>query len=164
MVFIQKISNILGKVISVITVLLLVVMTVMMFAQVVGRYLFHNGIFWAEELSRFSMVTMVYLGAGLACKYKDHIAVTILGEMFKGRISKIYRIVIALISISFLAIVTYYGFFVLNVVSSQQSANMQIPMSLVYVMIPVGAAIMIFYLIVEILEIIFSSDKGEKPQ
>jgi TRAP-type C4-dicarboxylate transport system permease small subunit len=164
MEIIQKISGILGKVLNVVVTALLVLMSALMFAQVLGRFLFKNGLFWAEELSRFSMVTMVYMGAGLACKYKDHIAVTILGEMFKGRISKIYRTVIALISIGFLGVVTYYGFFVLDVVSSQQSANMQIPMSLVYVMIPTGSAIMIFYLIIEILEIIFSTDKGGKPQ
>jgi TRAP-type C4-dicarboxylate transport system permease small subunit len=163
MEIIQKISGALGKLLNVVVVVLLALMSVLIFAQVLGRFIFRNGLFWAEELSRFSMVTMVYLGAGLACKYRDHIAVTILDEMLKGKIRKIYRIGIALISIAFLSILTYYGFFVLGTVGGQLSANMQISMSVVYVMIPIGAVIMILYLLIEIIEIIFSADKGEKP-
>jgi TRAP-type C4-dicarboxylate transport system permease small subunit len=162
MAIIQKISLVLGKVLNVAVVALLALMSVLIFAQVLGRFLFKNGLFWAEELARFSMVTMVYLGAGLACKYGDHIKVTVLEEMFKGRIRKIYRIIIALISIGFLSILTYYGFSVLGMVSSQLSANMQIPMSVVYAMIPTGAAIMILYLLIEIIEIVFPADKGER--
>ncbi|MDR2080177.1 MAG: TRAP transporter small permease [Treponema sp.] len=163
MEIIQKISLIIGRLLNVVVVALLALMSILIFAQVLGRFVFKNGLFWAEELARFSMVTMVYLGAGLACKYRDHIKVTIVEEMLKGRIRKIYRIVIALISIGFLSILTYYGFSVLGVVRDQISANMQISMSIVYVMIPIGAAIMILYLLIEIIEIIVLADKGEKP-
>jgi TRAP-type C4-dicarboxylate transport system permease small subunit len=162
MEIIRKISLVIGKLLNVAVVVLLVLMSVLIFAQVLGRFIFQNGLFWAEELARFSMVTMVYLGAGLACKYGDHIKVTVLEEMFKGRIRKIYRIIIALISIGFLSILTYYGLSVLGMVSSQLSANMQLPMSVVYVMIPTGAAIMILYLLIEIIEIVFLADKGER--
>jgi TRAP-type C4-dicarboxylate transport system permease small subunit len=162
MEIIQKISRAIGKLLDIVVVALLALMSVLIFAQVLGRFVFKNGLFWAEELARFSMVTMVYLGAGLACKYGDHIKVTIMEEMFKGRVRKIYRIVLALISIGFLSILTYYGFLVLGVVSSQLSANMQISMSVVYVMIPIGAAIMILYLLIEIMEILFTADKGER--
>jgi TRAP-type C4-dicarboxylate transport system permease small subunit len=160
----QKISEILGVIISVIIVALLMLMSVMMFAQVVGRYLFHNGIFWAEELSRFSMVTMVFFGAGLACKNKDHIRVTILDEFFKGNFRKLYRLVIACVSICFLVILAYYGFFVLPTVSGQISANMQVRMNFIYMMIPIGALIMILYLVIEIIEIVYSAAKGDKPE
>ncbi|MDR1318215.1 MAG: TRAP transporter small permease [Treponema sp.] len=162
MEIIQKISLIIGKLLNAIVGVLLALMTALIFAQVLGRFIFRNGLFWAEELARFSMVTMVFLGAALACKYKDHIKITILEEMLKGQILKIYRIIIALISIAFLSIVAYYGFSVLGVVSGQLSANMQISMNIVYMMIPIGAAIMILYLLIEIIEIIFPADKGEK--
>jgi TRAP-type C4-dicarboxylate transport system permease small subunit len=134
---------------------LLVLMTVLMFAQILGRFIFHNGIFWAEELSRFTMVTMVYLGAGLACKHKDHIRVTVLEEFLKGGILKSYRAVIVLISIIFTSILVYYGFKVLPLLHTQLSANLQLPMNYIYMVMPIGACIMIFYLLVELLEIVF---------
>jgi TRAP-type C4-dicarboxylate transport system permease small subunit len=157
---ILKISNIFGRALEIFIIFLLVLMTVLMFAQVAGRYLFKNGIFWAEELARFIMVTMVYLGAGLACKNKDHIKVTVLEEFLKGGVYKIYRILMVLISISFLSVLVYYGFSVLSVVRTQLSANLQVPMHYVYAVMPIGACIMIFYLIVELLEIVLA--KGDE--
>jgi len=153
MKLIHTISEILGKLLNVLIVFLLILMTVLMFAQFLGRFLFKNGIYWAEELSRFTMVTMVYLGAGLACKEKDHIRVTLLEEYIRGFPLKMLRLVIAILSIAFLVIIARYGIPVLSVVSTQKSANLQITMNFIYMMIPIGSCIMIFYILVEVLEL-----------
>ena len=158
---IHTISTVLGKLLEALIVFFMVLMTVLMFSQFMGRFLFKNGIFWAEELSRFSMVTMVYLGAGLACKEKDHIRVTLLDEYLKGTARKILHLVIAVISIAFLLVIARYGFSVLSIVSKQISANMQITMNFVYMMLPIGSCIMIFYIIVEILELFLVNEKNE---
>ena len=160
MKIIQKISDIIGKVLDLLVIFFLIMMTVLMFSQFIGRFLFKNGIFWAEELSRFTMVTMVYLGSALACKNKDHIRVTLLEEYLKGTALKLLRIGIAGISIAFLVIVARFGFLVLPVVSTQISANLQITMNLVYMMIPISSCIMIFYILVEIIEIIVTPEKA----
>jgi TRAP-type C4-dicarboxylate transport system permease small subunit len=66
---IRLLSDGLGKVLDALIVLFIVTMTVFMTAQVAGRYLFGTGLYWAEELSRFSMVFMVYTGAALASRH-----------------------------------------------------------------------------------------------
>jgi C4-dicarboxylate transporter DctQ subunit len=159
---IQTISNVLEKILNVFIVFLILVMTVLMFAQVVGRFALRSGIFWAEELSRFSMITMVYLGAGVACKYREHISVTILDEFLKGTARKIYRIIISAISIAFLLIVARIGFYILPIISQQRSANLQITMNLVYIMVPIGSCIMIFYSILGILELFLTKEKAAR--
>jgi len=161
---ILTISNILGKMLEFLIVFLLMLMTVLMFAQVLGRFVFQNGLFWAEELSRFTMITLVYLGAGVACKNKDHISVTILDGILKGTTHKLYRVFVALLSIAFLILVAKVGFSVLHVVSSQKSANMQITMNLIYMVIPISSCIMIFYLLMEILQLIFVQKSDDSPK
>lgn len=160
----QNLSNIIGKLLEILVVSLSMLMTVLMFAQVLGRFLFKNGLFWAEELSRFTMFTMVYLGAALACKHKDHISITILeGFLKKVRIAhKLYKLAIGLISIAFLVIIAKIGFSVLHIVSKQISANMQITMNYVYMMLPISSCIMIFYIILEILQVFFGQ-KTDSP-
>jgi TRAP-type C4-dicarboxylate transport system permease small subunit len=148
-----------GKVLEVFITFLLILMTALMFAQFLGRFIFKNGIFWAEELSRFTMVTMVYMGAGLACKNRDHIRITILDEIIKGPAHKALDLLIAVLSIAFLAAIARYGFAVLPIVSTQKSANMQITMNLIYMMMPIGSCIMIFYILVEILELFLAPKK-----
>ena len=156
---IRSISDVTGKILEAFIVFLLMLMTALMFAQFLGRFIFKNGIFWAEELSRFTMVTMVYLGAGLACKNNEHIRITILDEVIKGPANKVLHLFIAIISIVFLTAIAKYGFAVLPIVSTQKSANMQITMNLVYMMIPIGSCIMIFYNLVEILELFLAPKK-----
>jgi len=162
---IQTISNIIGKMLEVLIVFLLMLMTVLMFAQVLGRFVFQNGLFWAEELSRFTMITLVYLGAGIACKNKDHISITILDGLLKekGIKYKLYKLLVALLSIGFLTIVAKVGYSVLHVVSSQKSANMQMTMNLIYMIIPIGSCIMIFYLIMEILQLFIQQKNDDSP-
>ncbi len=164
MSFFRTLSDGLGRVLEAFVVFLLCVMTILMFSQVLGRYVFKNGLFWAEELSRFSMVFMVYLGAALASKYHDHISVTLLDEMLARSsnklVFKIYRTVVALITLAFLCIVTAIGMEVLPIVSTQTSPNMGIPMSIAYACIPIGAILMTLYIILEIVLLYVPQDGG----
>ncbi len=47
-------------------------LSLMVFAQVVARYVFNQGFAWFEELSRYLGVFMTFLGASLGVKYGLH--------------------------------------------------------------------------------------------
>lgn len=53
-------------------------MLLMVFINVVLRYLFDSGLTWSEEMSRFVFVWLVFLGAISALKDKMHLGVDIL--------------------------------------------------------------------------------------
>jgi len=55
----------------------LAVMACCVFAQVVARYIFNTAITWTEELSGFSMVWAVYMGASLAVRERFHVRIVI---------------------------------------------------------------------------------------
>lgn len=61
------------------------VMTIVVFLQVVVRYFTDTAIPWAQELSRFTMVWMVFLGAIAAAVNNEHIEVDALVRRFRGR-------------------------------------------------------------------------------
>jgi len=150
---IQMISKITGKILEVFIVCLLVLMTVLMFMQVVGRHLQIGGIVWAEELSRYSMITMIFFGSAVSCRFKNHISITFLDELLKGKTRILYKLAIALLSVVFLYFVIKFGFNMLPVLSFQKSANMRLPMNYAYAVVPVGGCIMLFYVVIEILEL-----------
>lgn len=43
-------------------VALMSVMTVVIFVQVVMRYVFHNSLTWSEEFARYCFIWLIYLG------------------------------------------------------------------------------------------------------
>ena len=161
---IQLISGALGKVLEVLIVYLLAQMTVLMSVQLLARHFpIITGVFWAEELARYSMVTMIFLGAAVSCRYKEHIAMPLLDEVLKGKARIVLKLVVSLLSGVFLVILIRYGFGILPTIAMQVSATMQMPMNYVYITIPIGACIMLFYVLVEILELSLElAGKGEK--
>jgi TRAP-type C4-dicarboxylate transport system permease small subunit len=57
---------------------LLALMTVLLFANVVARYLFHTGIAVSDEIARLSFVWLVFLGAIIAVRERGHIGIDML--------------------------------------------------------------------------------------
>jgi TRAP-type C4-dicarboxylate transport system permease small subunit len=112
------------------------------------------------------MVFLVYLGAALASKHHSHISVTLLDEMLaKGSnkiVFKIYRTIIALISLAFLCSLIVIGMKVLPMVNAQRSPNMGIPMSVAYASIPLGGALMALYIVLEVILLYAAPTEGGK--
>jgi TRAP-type transport system small permease protein len=80
--------------------LLLAVMVVLVFGNVVLRYVFNSGITVSEELSRWLFVWMTFLGAIVALKDNGHLGTDMLVSRF-GRTGKRVFLVIAQVAMLF---------------------------------------------------------------
>jgi TRAP-type C4-dicarboxylate transport system permease small subunit len=58
-----------------VVIALMAAMAVLVFANVVSRYLFNFSIIWVEELTRYMMVWVGFIGSGLVLRFGAHIAV-----------------------------------------------------------------------------------------
>ena len=74
--------------------LALAVMVVLIFGNVVLRYVFNTGLAWAEELSRLMFVWLIFLGAILALRRHAHLGV----ELLQARLPRPARRVCAVVS------------------------------------------------------------------
>lgn len=66
------------KVLEFLLVLLLAGMTIMVFSNVVLRYLFSSGLDVSEELSRFFFVWLIFIGAVVAMRHHGHMGFDLL--------------------------------------------------------------------------------------
>lgn len=51
----------------------LALMAILIFSNVVLRYVFHSGITWSEEMSRYLFIWLIFLGAISAMKDNEHL-------------------------------------------------------------------------------------------
>jgi C4-dicarboxylate transporter, DctQ subunit len=58
--------------------LLIALIALIVFVQVISRYVFSKAITWSEELSTIAMVWAVYLGAAMAMRKRFHIRILVL--------------------------------------------------------------------------------------
>lgn len=135
------IDTVLGFIEKYVTAIALLVFTVVIFCNVVGRYVFHNAIFWAEELSRYLNIYLVFIAISAGIKFDSHIGVDAVETLLlPKRYHKYMDILRFTITFVFLAITTCLGFNLAKQIWSlkQTSPAMQISMGIPYSALPIG--------------------------
>ena len=118
----------------------MVVMSLTTFANVLARYFFNNPIQWAEELARYAFIWVVFLGAVVCTKRKRHITIDILLPVLPARATAWVRVVADLCTLGVALVIVYYGT-KLTAAATQITATLQVPHYVVYVVVPVSAAL-----------------------
>ncbi len=129
-------------------------MLLLVFGQVITRYIFAWTPAWGEELSRYLFVWVVFLSLPLVASYGGHMCIETLTSRVHGATLKFLNIVADAFSIVFLGIMVYYGCIMVSRTSFQTSPAMQIPMSWVYVVIPFGCAVMLLYVVLNLIKLL----------
>lgn len=130
-------------------------MVVIIFSQVLARYFFANSLSWSEEVGRYIFVWMTFLGAAIAVRNKMHVMLDMFVMRFPPVLQKICLAISYLSMLVFTAVLIWGGFRFVAKGSHQISAAMQLPMHYVYVVLPVGGALIFFYLLKNFYEDVF---------
>lgn len=140
------------------------VMLVVIFAQVISRYVFNWTPEWSEELARYLFVWVTFIGSALIMGESGHLAVQFVPNHFKGTAAgKALEVLINLCGYVFILILFFQGAKMTRVMTFQISPGMEIPMSWVYAVIPLSSALMLLYLVKDTVRIVkgFSGPGGE---
>lgn len=122
---------------------LLGAMAVIIFANVVLRYSTSQSIEWAEEVARYMMVWLTFLGAGPVLRYGGHIAVDNLQDALPPVAAKALRLLIALMLTAFFGFIVYAGFTYVERAQYQMTPTTQVSMAWVYGAMPVGGLLLL---------------------
>lgn len=66
-----------------ISVLLMSVSTVVIFIQVIMRYVFKNSLVWSEELARYCFIWLIFIAASYGCKKRAQIKIEAALKLFR---------------------------------------------------------------------------------
>ena len=123
------------------------VMTVVVFLQVLYRYIFAQPLQWSEELARYLFVWLSILGATLAVQKKGHFGLDFFYKMVSNRFQRIMRIPLYLLMGIVVFVILSQGIILVQKTALQDSPAMGISMSWAYASLPVGGALMAIHLI-----------------
>ena len=128
-------------------ILLLGAMSVIVFTNVSLRYLTNYSIPWAEEVARYLMIWMTFLGAGLTLRYGGHVAITNLMDALSPRGQRLLRAVIVVGLLAFFVVMIWVGYNYAMRMRFQLTPATRIPFSTIYAAIPVGFALLVVHLL-----------------
>lgn len=138
-----------------ILVLTLVAMVLLIFFQVIGRYLFGSAPSWTEELARYIHIFQVWIGASYAVKKRDHIRVGAFIERFEGLPRKILETVGIVIWFCLALFLAIYGteLVLTSFQNGQVTPALQLPMWIPFLAVPLGAVGMSVRLVGQIIKV-----------
>jgi C4-dicarboxylate transporter DctQ subunit len=123
---------------------MLITASAILFVNVVGRYVFNYGFVWAEELVRYEIIWLVFVGGSVAARKGIHIGVDAIVHLLPAPLQKLVNIAVLVLCIAFCAILAFYGWELVAQTRAfnQQTPAMQAPFWLMQLAIPVGAMLM----------------------
>ena len=140
----KQIDNILGKML----VVIMGVMVINVLWQVFTRYIVGSPSSVTDELARYLMIWLGVLGAAYVSGRNMHVAIDVLPRKATVKNQKRFAIVVNSLIILFVLFAFVIGGFRLVYISfilGQQSPALQIPLGLVYAVIPLSGILIIYY-------------------
>jgi len=122
----------------------LFVTTIIIFANVVARYVFQNSFIWAEELARYNIVWVTFIGMSLCARLGAHVTMDVLFSRLRGKLQLFVWRFINIVTAGFSLYLAFTGWLLVSSVwrSGQVSPATGLPMWVVYLAVPVGGVLM----------------------
>lgn len=110
------------------------------FVNVVARYGFNYSLTWASELTVYLFLWSMFFGVAYCFKIDGHISISLLVENVNKKVSKVMMLITRVVTIGFLLAVAYYGYEYLQLVIEleEMSVDLEIPMWIPYLVIPIA--------------------------
>ena len=109
-------------------------------ANVAGRFLFDESIFFIEELSEFLMVLITFFGLGYVTRKGRHIRMTAIYDQLPPRGKKVVMIVIAAVTAAVMFVMAWYAleYVQRTAARGKMTPALQVPLYLTYVPVVLG--------------------------
>ncbi len=121
----------------------------LVFANVILRYILKSSSTWIEEIVRYLIIWITFIGSAVCFRRMSHMGIDLIFSFVKGGVKKSIEIFILLASITFMAFMLKYGIdiviFTKN--SGQITPALGMQLYLIYIGLPFGAFLSLFELV-----------------
>ena len=124
------------------TLLLFWVLAVVVFLQFFTRYALNNPIAWTEEIARYLLTCVGFLGGAMAVRRQSHIQVEFLYVYLPRGVARLLSPTVDVIRIVFFGYATWLCWTVTLIMRTQPMVVVDWPMSIVYGACTLGIALM----------------------
>ena len=136
------------------------VMAILVFVNVIARFIFNSPLAVADEMSCYLFVLMSFMGTAIAARRKAHLGLTIVTDKLSPSAARKVQVLMYLIAAVFCLLIVIFG---IEMVMSQytlgqETATMQWPEWIYGLFVPGGAA----FALLAFLSVAVKTAKGEE--
>ena len=119
-------------------------LAIIVFLQFFTRYIMNDSLSWTEEIARYGLMTLAFVGGAVVTRKKAHIAVELLSNLMKP--SPLRSALLALVdfvTLGFMALLAYFSVTIIERMHAQTMTVFELPMSIVYAGVGLGCFMML---------------------
>ena len=141
----------------------LLLITAVIFLQIIFRYAVSSSLIWPEEFARYCLVCSTIFSLAYCMRKGIMMKIDIVANLFPKMVRKVLNLAIYLLSLYLYLYLFYYSIDVARTAAdtSQKSTAMQIPMSLIYRVCTFALALTVFRTVQCIVSYIKKWKEGE---
>ena len=113
------------------------------FLQFFTRYVLNDSLAWTEEIARYGLMWVTFIGGAMVTRRKTHIAVELLSNLMPaGPIRQALLAFVDILTLGFLALLAYFSVTITERMAFQRMTVFELPMSYVYAGVALGCWLM----------------------
>lgn len=160
----DTLQNAINKVIEVIMVFFMVVIIISVITQVFFRYVLGAPLGWTEEIGRFALVWLTFLGAYLTFYRVRHMSVSLLFQRVPKHLQITFYLASNVIMIVFFTYLVVNGFSYSKHMLQFYPDTLPISLGIIYSVIPIGGLLYLLYCTKEVINTFISLGKEYPAQ
>ncbi|HEU4377865.1 MAG TPA: TRAP transporter small permease [Hyphomicrobiaceae bacterium] len=113
------------------------------FLQFFTRYVLNDSLAWTEEIARYGLMCITFIGGAMVTRRNSHIAVALLPNLLPAAAGRMLLALVDLITLAFLALLAYFSVLIVERMQVQRMTVIDLSMSYVYGAIAFGCFLML---------------------
>ena len=140
--------------------LMILAVTIVLFVNVVLRYVFNASTSWSEEFIRYGFIWITFIGGAICVRQGSHVNVDLLANYLNKTGQKVLFLITSVIALVFIVWLGKLGLdtTIFNFETGQKSPGLSIPIFYVYIAIPLGCLLMVIHYIELLINVLRGKD------
>ncbi|MGL4239681.1 MAG: TRAP transporter small permease [Beijerinckiaceae bacterium] len=119
-------------------------MGIVVFVQFFSRYVLNSSAAWTEEIARYLLMWVTFIGASIVTRRGTHIAVEVTILALPEPAQRAARCVIDVVTVGFIALLCWFSITITERMGIQRMTVIDVSMSVVYAGIALGCFLMLW--------------------
>src|SRR3954452_21988865 len=119
-------------------------LAIIVFLQFFTRYILNDSLSWTEEIARYGLMWLAFIGGAVVTRKNSHIAVELLSNlMAPGPLRSALLALVDFVTLGFLGLLAYFSVTIIERMHNQTMTVVELPMSIVYGGVGLGCVLML---------------------
>ncbi|WP_143873198.1 TRAP transporter small permease [Catenovulum sediminis] len=119
------------------------ILAVTVFSQFISRYVFSAPLGWTEEVARYQLICLGFMGGCIGVRRNTHIFVALFHRWMPTKLSTLLYQTIAVFNVIFITALAYFAWQIIPLLHIHKMASIPLPISVLYGVIFASLLIML---------------------